>query len=143
MIANLLVAAVLVAATAAVHAGGLILMSRVMHSATHALRLERENILSIVAMMLTVLAIFALHLVEAVAWALGYLLLGLLPDFGTALYLSAAMFSTIGAADVVLGEDWRLLPAVEGIAGFIFIGWSTAYLVSASTRHTPFRIDRI
>ena len=40
-------------------------------------------------------------------------------------------------------EDVRaaFAKADERIAGFIFIGWSTAYLVAAATRHTPFKID--
>ena len=40
-------------------------------------------------------------------------------------------------APAVLG---RLLTALEGINGFLLIGWSTAYLVSASIRHGPFRM---
>ena len=31
------------------------------------------------------------------------------------------------------------MTALEGINGFLMIGWSTAYLVRASTRHGPFR----
>jgi hypothetical protein len=94
-------------------------------------------------MMLTVLAIFVLHLVEAAVWAFGYLALGSMPDFATALYFSAATFSTIGYGDVTIVDHWQLLSALEGIAGFIFIGWSTAYLVAASSRHTPFKIDEL
>ena len=30
--------------------------------------------------------------------------------------------------------------ALEAINGFILLGWSTAYLVAASTRHGPFRL---
>jgi hypothetical protein len=124
-----------------VHGGGLILLSRTMNAATHAFRLERDGVSSIIAMTLTVMAIFVLHLVEAAVWAFGYLALGTLPDFATALYFSAATFSTIGYGDLTLVDHWQLLSALEGIAGFIFIGWSTAYLVAAATRHTPFKID--
>jgi hypothetical protein len=143
MLANLLVAGFLVAATAVVHAGGLILLSRMMHRATRAFHLDRDGVSSVIAMMLTVLAIFVLHLVEAAVWAFGYLALGTLPDFATALYFSAATFSTIGYGDVTIVDEWQLLSALEGIAGFIFIGWSTAYLVAAATRHTPFKIDEV
>lgn len=143
MIANLLVSAGLVAATAIVHGGGLILLSRMMKAATSAFGLERDSVLSILAMTLTVLAIFVLHLVEAAVWAFGYLALGTLPDFATAMYFSAATFSTIGYGDLTLVDHWQLLSALEGIAGFIFIGWSTAYLVAASTRHTPFKMDEV
>jgi hypothetical protein len=143
VLANLAVAAVLVAATAVVHGAGLVLLSRVTHRATQLFGLARDGIFSIVAMMLIVLAIFVLHLVEAAVWAFGYLALGSLPDFETALYFSAATFSTIGYGDVTIIDNWQLLSALEGIAGFIFIGWSTAYLVAASTRHTPFKLDEL
>ena len=143
MFANLLFATLLVAATAVVHAGGLILLSRVMYRATKAFGLDRDGVSSVFAMMLTVLAIFVLHLVEAAVWAFGYLALGSMPDFATALYFSAATFSTIGYGDVTIVDHWQLLSALEGIAGFIFIGWSTAYLVAASSRHTPFKIDEL
>ena len=49
------------------------------------------------------------------------------------------MFSTIGYGELAFDPSWRLLTALEGINGFIMIGWSTAYLVRASTLHGPFR----
>jgi hypothetical protein len=49
------------------------------------------------------------------------------------------MFSTVGYGQIVIAPEWRLLTALEGINGFILIGWSTAYLVGVSTRHGPFR----
>ena len=66
--------------------------------------------------------------------------LGALPNIETALYFSTATFSTIGYGDVVLSSDWRLLGSLEGISGLLLIGWSTAYLVAASTRHGPLRV---
>jgi hypothetical protein len=143
VLANLLVAAILVAMTAVVHGGGLILLSRIVHRATGAFGFARDGIFSVIAMMLTVIAIFGLHLIEATVWAVGYMMLGSMPDIHTALYFSAATFSTIGYGDVTIVDQWQLLSALEGIAGFIFIGWSTAYLVAASNRHTPFKIDEL
>jgi hypothetical protein len=57
-----------------------------------------------------------------------------------ALYFSTVSFSTIGFGDVVLSPEWRMFSSLEGINGFLLIGWSTAYLVAASTRHGPFRL---
>lgn len=62
-----------------------------------------------------------------------------LPDWETALYFSTATFSTLGFGDVVLAKNWRLFGSFEGVNGFLLIGWSTAYLISASMRHGPFR----
>jgi hypothetical protein len=61
------------------------------------------------------------------------------PDFATSLYFSTVTFSTLGFGDVVPTERWRLFAAPETVNGFLMIGWSTAYLVAASTRVGPFR----
>ena len=73
------------------------------------------------------------------SWAVAYDLLGATRSFSDALYLSTAMFSTVGYGEIHVDPAWRLLTALEGINGFLLIGWSTAYLVGAATRHGPFR----
>lgn len=85
-------------------------------------------------MLAVVLGIFALHAAEIWIYALAYLALGAFADFPTALYFSATSFSTLGFGDVVLGPDWRLLSAVEGVTGLILIGWSSAFLLSVTSR---------
>jgi hypothetical protein len=85
------------------------------------------------------LGIFALHTVEVWVWASSYDVLRVTDTFSDALDLSTAMFSTVGYGQIVINPAWRLLTALEGINGFILIGWSTAYLVGVSTRHGPFR----
>jgi hypothetical protein len=87
-----------------------------------------------------VLGIFALHTVEIWMWAALFFVMGEIVRFEDALYFSTATFSTIGYGDIILSPAWRLLGALEGINGFILIGWSTAFLVAASTRHGPFRL---
>ena len=69
--------------------------------------------------------IFGVLTVEIWLWAACYLALGIAAEFETALYFSTATFATVGYGDIVAGEDWRLLTALEGINGFILIGWST------------------
>jgi len=91
-------------------------------------------------MIATVLALFIVHAVEIWLWALVYIAIGSLPDIESALYFSTTTFSTIGYGDIVLSSDWRLLGSLEGISGLLLIGWSTAYLVAASTRHGPLRV---
>ena len=66
-------------------------------------------------------------------------LLGVTQTFSDALFLSTAMFSTIGYGEMALAPAWRQLTVLEGINGFLMIGWSTAHLVRAATRHGPFR----
>jgi hypothetical protein len=103
-------------------------------------RLERHGPGRTVAMVGTVLGLFSLHGVEIWLWAGAYWWTGALPSFETALYFSTATFSTLGYGDVILDQEWRLFGSLEGINGFLLIGWSTAYLIAAATRLGPFRI---
>ena len=48
-------------------------------------------------------------------------------------------FSTLGYGDILVAPQWRILAGLEGMNGFLLIGWSTAYLVSVSSRFGPFR----
>jgi hypothetical protein len=82
---------------------------------------------------------FAIHTMEVWNWAVAYSLTGALPNFRTALYFSTATFSTLGYGDIVLTPQWQLLGSLEGVNGFLLLGWSTAYLVAASNRYGPFR----
>ena len=63
-------------------------------------------------------------------------------DFETAFYFSTSSFATIGFGDVAPAPQWRLLAAMEGVTGFLIIGWSSAYLVMAGIRYGPFERDR-
>ena len=75
-------------------------------------------------------ALLLLHLAEAVAWALFYVLAGLLPDLETAAYFSLTSYTTVGYGDVVLPEPWRLLGPLEAAVGVLMLGWSTGVLVA-------------
>jgi Ion channel len=119
---------------------GLVVLSRGMPHFMRWGRLHRHGFGRTVAMVATVFGLFLVHTVEIWTWAGAYLVLGTLPDFPDALYFSAVTFSTLGYGDIILAPEWRLFGALEGVSGLLLIGWSTAYLVSASTRYGPFRI---
>jgi Ion channel len=94
-----------------------------------------RNLLRQGGLMLAVaLGIFFLHAIEIWLYALAYVTVGAFKDFPTALYYSATAFSTLGLGDVVLGPEWRLFGAVEGVTGLILIGWSSAFLLSVTSR---------
>ena len=38
--------------------------------------------------------------------------------------------STLGSPDQLLPQQWRLLGAIEGLIGFLMLGWSTAFFVT-------------
>ncbi len=119
---------------------GLVLLSNAMPHIVRWGRLHRHGFGKTIAMVATVFGLFLIHTVEIWSWAGAYLVLGTLPNFTDALYFSAVTFSTLGYGDIVLAPEWRLFGALEGVTGLLLIGWSTAYLVSASTRYGPFRV---
>jgi len=140
MLANLGLGTAVMSLTVLLHTVGLVLLTRLMLGTIAWFRLHRHDFGRIVAMIATVQGLFLIHAIEIWMWAIVYLVLGLLPTLEGALYFSTSTFSTIGYGDIVLADEWRLLGALEGVNGFLLIGWSTAYLVAASTRHGPFRV---
>jgi hypothetical protein len=122
-----------------IHTGGLILVAAATPYLARRLGLQRHDIGRTLVMTIMVLGILAILTVEVWSWALAYTVLNVTTSFPDALYLSTVLFSTIGYGGVAFDAHWRLMTALEGIGGFLLIGWSTAFLVRASTRHGPFR----
>lgn len=139
MLQNLIVGSGLVAFSVIIHTTGLILIAAVTPMLARRLGFHNHDVGRTLVMTGTVLGILAVLTLEVWSWAIAYRLLNVTPGFGDALYLSTTMFSTTGYGDIHPNSYWRLLTALEGINGFLMIGWSTAYLVRASTRHGPFR----
>lgn len=138
MLLSLAVGSCVIAACVFVQMLGVIELSQRLRALFHAWTSISLHYKKMWLMVLTVLGIFGIHALQIWVWAISYWVIGALPDFQTALYFSTVTFSTLGYGDVVLDQTWRILGALEGIAGFIHIGWSTAYLISASTRYGPF-----
>ena len=137
MIGNLALGTAVISITVLIHTVGLIGVTHLMNYVRTWFRLHRHEAGRTMAMIATVLALFFVHSVEVWLWAWVYIAIGALSDINSAIYFSVTTFATIGYGDIVLSHDWRLLAALEGISGLLLIGWSTAYLVAASTRHGP------
>jgi len=130
LLTQLIASAALVLACVLIHGGGVA-------GIAHALGLDRERrrvrrlhprtiaILSGVALLL-----FALHLAEIALFALFYLAVGALAGIEQALFFSASAYSTLAQPETDFPADWRLLGALEGLVGFLLIGWSTAFFVT-------------
>lgn len=138
MAGSLVGGTVIIGLTVLIHTFGLITVTHVMARLVAAFRMHGQHS-RVVAMISVVIGLFGVLTVEIWVWAGCYWLLGLLPDFATALYFSTVTFSTIGYGDIVPDPGWRMFAALEGINGFLLIGWSTAYLIAAWTRIGPFR----
>ncbi len=142
MLENLAAGAILAALTIAIHGIGLLGISFVLRRAVTRFRPHRNHSGTILAMVATVLCLFALHSVEIWVWALAYLAVGALPNLADALFFSTLSFSTLGAEEVSAAPEWQLFGSIEGVNGFLLIGWSTAYLMPAWTRYGPFHEER-
>ena len=140
MVANLALGSLLIGTTVLIHTLGLIVLTRSMLRVIDWFRLHRHAFGKIIAMIATVLCLFFIHTIEVWTWALAYLALDVTETLTDALYFSTVTFSTVGYGDVLPPADWRLFCSLEGVNGFLLIGWSTAFLVSASTRYGPFRL---
>jgi voltage-gated potassium channel Kch len=138
MLTNLVVGTIVISLTVLIHTFGLIAITHVMASLVARFRMHGRRS-RVMAMISIVFGLFAVLTVEIWLWAIFYLLIGAFPDIATALYFSTVTFSTLGYGDVLPPERWRQLAALEAVNGFLLIGWSTAYLIAASTRVGPFR----
>jgi hypothetical protein len=140
MFANLALGSLVIGLTVLIYTLGLTLLSRGMVVLVNVLRLDAHGAGRHIAVVATVLSLFLILTVEVWLWAAVYVATGIIGDFQEALYFSTVTFSTVGYGDVTPPHEWRLFCSLEGVNGFLLIGWSTAYLVSASIRHGPFRI---
>jgi voltage-gated potassium channel Kch len=138
LLTNLALGTITIAATVLIHTFGLIAVTKMMTHITDRFRMHGHRS-RVIAMISVVFGLFMVLTVEVWLWALVYWVIGALPDFEHALYFSTVAFSTVGFGDIIPVEQWRLLGALEAVCGFLMIGWSTAYLIAASTRVGPFR----
>lgn len=132
MLFNLFIAAVLIVATTAIHAGGMVLAIRMMHP--HDEHLKRLRQMHIYRVSGIVLLMFNASLLEVLLWAGTYRLSGAIEGFEEAIYFSMVTFTTLGYGEIVLDENWRLLSAFEAANGIIMFGWTTAIILAAVQR---------
>ncbi|WP_249116663.1 potassium channel family protein [Ciceribacter sp. L1K23] len=138
MLLNLALGTLMISLTIVIHTFGLMGVTQAMSSISDRIRLHRHRS-RLIAMNTVVLGVFGVLTTEVWLWAICYWLIGFFDSFEVALYFSTVTFSTIGYGDVIPHPEWRLLAGMEGVDGFLLIGWSTAYLVAAGIRVGPFR----
>ena len=139
MLNQLIFATFMVLVMTIVHLVGLGLLTRVLRS--HGRAMGRFRILPLTVLLIAAVGIIAIHTVEIWTWAAIYLELGTFRNFEDALYFSTVTYASIGYGDLLLPHQWRIFGAIEGAAGIIMLGISTAYLVSLLTRVKLFSHD--
>ena len=134
MLTVLAIAAALVVITNGIHLAGLVGLSAVMRRQRfHPVHLETKAGQA-ASIMVYVLSIFLLHAVEIWIYTLAFLWVNAFDTLYEALYFSISSFTTVGYGDALPDHPWRLLGATESANGFLLIGWSTAFLVSVSSK---------
>ena len=78
-------------------------------------------------------AIVALHLLQILLWA-GFYRWNCFPSWESAFYFSAATYSTVGSADLLLPGIWRSLGPVESVTGVVMCGLLASLLFAIVTR---------
>lgn len=120
-----------------VHLAGILVLLHMLRKNAHHIaptQTRRGLLRQFALIVLVTLGVFVVHGIEIWLFAFAYLLAGALPDLPTAVYFSAVSYSTLGFGDIVLGPDWRIFGAFEGVTGLILIGWSSAFLLSVTSR---------
>jgi hypothetical protein len=129
-IAQLVVATALAMLCVAIHGIGLFNLTRILRGETTIERLRHIDPLSPRGTLFTlsiVFAMFLLHGLEILVFALAFLALGAVTAFEDAFYFSAISYSTVGYHDTHMAESWRMLGAFESVLGIFLLGWSTAF----------------
>lgn len=132
MLLQLIFATIMVVTIAVVHLVGLAVLTRSLRS--HSRLFRKLQIMPLTLLLGATVGIIAIHTVEIWAYAAVYMQLGAFSHFEEALYYSTETYASIGYGDVLMPHDWRIFGAIEGAAGIIMLGWSTAYLVSLLTQ---------
>jgi len=89
---------------------------------------------NIAVMMIVTLLTAAGHLIQIALWAITLLMVGEMPTFAKAFYLSAENYTALGYGDIVLSDQWRLLGPLEAINGLLLFGLSTAVMFAILSR---------
>ena len=127
---QLLWAGVLTILCLLVHGFGIVVITRLLRLEEQRLRNKTLGLGAFLLLTGVALGVFLLHAAEIAIFAAFYVAADILPTLDDALYFSAASYSTLGTIDLDLPEGWRLLGAIEGVAGFLLLGWSTAFFVT-------------
>lgn len=91
-------------------------------------------------LLVVIFALFAIHLVEVLLYAIGFYILELLGagsldaldvgreiPFSDYFYFSIACYTTLGIGDIVPHGGSRFMAGIEGLNGLVLITWSASY----------------
>jgi len=91
---------------------------------------------------LVIASLTVLHLVETVFWGLPIYALNLVPNWMDSYTFVLENYTTLGAGNVRLPHDWRLMGPIIAISGLFTFGWTTGVLVSTMSELTQLNKQR-
>lgn len=138
MLNVLLTGGLLIALNVVIHTIGLLIINNVVGAWVPIVTRQFGTLGRTITITATVLGLFAIHTIQVLVWAAHYFWDEAFMTFEASLYFSLITFTTLGYGDVIISEEHRILAGLEGMNGFLLIGWSTAYLVAVSTKFGPF-----
>ncbi len=124
--AQLAASAGLVCLMALIHAMGVVAISHFFGLNERTLRAHRVDLSAMMLLVGVALSLFVLHIVEIGLFAGFYMFVGAIDEIEPALFFSASAYATLGQPEIAFPAHWRLVGAIEGLVGFLLIGWSTA-----------------
>jgi hypothetical protein len=132
VIAKVLIASVLVAATVTIHAAGIgMALSHALHSAER----PQARFWPITWLLIRIAWLLVLfHLLEIAVWALFFWWEKCLPDLESSFYFSGVTYVTLGYGDLLLPKEWRLFGPLEALIGNLMVGLSIAFFFAVVTR---------
>ncbi|MEO7564520.1 MAG: hypothetical protein ABIR63_03720 [Sphingomicrobium sp.] len=139
--AQLTTAVVLVIITVVIHGGGIVGVTRLLNLEDRELRARRVNVRAFGLMISMALFLFTLHVAEITVFAIFYMAIGAVREFEPALFYSASTYATLGQPSFPFPDNWRIVSALEGLVGFLMIGWSTAVFINDMNKVLREEID--
>ena len=76
----------------------------------------------------TAFSLTFLHGLEALGWAVFYLLLGATPNYRSSVLYSMNAMTSYGHENLQLAPQWHLMGCLEALCGWILFGLTTAFL---------------
>ena len=127
---QLISAALLIVLMTLVHGVGIVAITKLLQLEDERLQAYELGLSAFSLMVTMALCLFGLHILEIGLFAAFYLLVSAVQTAEEALFFSASAYATIGHTRDLLTEQWRVVGAIEGLVGFVLIGWSTAVFVT-------------
>jgi len=126
---QLLASILLFVLCAVIHGTGLVFASKIFDAEDRELRRQKLAAREFGTMVPMALCLFLMHLAEVLLYAIFYWSVGSHGSLADAVFHSASAYTTLGLPDPA-PHRWRLVAALEGLTGFLLIGWSAAIFVT-------------